>query len=308
MLQQTRASVVIPYFERWMRKYPDVFSLAAANLEEVIKDWEGLGYYSRVRNLYLGAKFIVEKHGGMMPSSKEELAKIKGLGPYTIGAILAFGFQRNEACVDGNVMRVLSRYHGIEEDITKPVVVKKIWKLAEKEVLNSTYHISEALIELGATLCQKKPSCHDCPLKGGCIAHQLGKEEEIPFKGKKKLYTDLIRGVLILECNGEFLVKKGEKGKIMADLYEFPYYEFEQKPNVSQMKKRIEKEFCEGQFIKAYSKKNQFFTRFRLELYPFHFSFPQKKQIPGFEWLTVKELLKKPFSSGHRKICSLFCT
>lgn len=307
MLQQTRASVVIPYFERWMRKYPDVFSLAKASFEEVLKDWEGLGYYSRVRNLYLGAKEIVEKFQGSIPSSKEELLKIKGLGPYTIGAILAFGFQRPEPCVDGNVMRVLSRYFGIEEDITKTTVKKKIWELAARCVKNSSYVLSEALIELGAVLCQKKPSCHLCPIRSTCAAHELGKEEDIPFKGKKMIYTDLIRGVAIVEFDGEFLVKKEEKGKIMADLYEFPYYEFQQKPTVSQMKKILENTFGKVKFLKTYPKTNQSFTRFRLDLYPFHFSLLQKMPNPGWEWLPKQSLVDKPFSSGHRKICSLFC-
>jgi len=138
MLQQTRAEVVVPYFERWMARFPTVEVLAEAPLDEVIKLWEGLGYYSRARNLHQGAQQIVRDYGGKLPNSADKLKKIKGIGPYTVGAILSFAFHQKVPAVDGNVLRVMSRYQRIEEDIAKQKTVKMIGQrvaeiLPEKE-------------------------------------------------------------------------------------------------------------------------------------------------------------------------------
>lgn len=186
MLQQTRASVVVAYYERWIRRFPDVHALAKASRDEVLKAWEGLGYYSRARNLHDGARKIIEEFNGRLPFEKEKLKAIKGLGPYTIGAILAFGFQKNEAAVDGNVMRVLSRYFLIEDDLRSSRTQKMIWNRAERILERGTYKTSEALIELGATVCTaKKPVCVQCPLKRRCLAFAEGKQESLPNKSKK---------------------------------------------------------------------------------------------------------------------------
>ena len=125
MLQQTQAAVVISYFERWMQRFPTIQALADAPLEDVIKEWEGLGYYARARNLHAGARYVVENYEGQLPANAEQLYKIKGLGHYTVGAILSFAFQQRKAAVDGNVLRVLARYYGITDDIGKSATVKK---------------------------------------------------------------------------------------------------------------------------------------------------------------------------------------
>jgi A/G-specific adenine glycosylase len=131
MLQQTQVAVVIPYFQRWMDKFPTICSLAAASIEEVIKEWEGLGYYARARNLHAGAQYVVKNHAGELPETEAELRKIKGLGDYTIGAIRSFAFNHKAATVDGNVLRVLARYYGISDDISKMKSVKKFQGLAQ---------------------------------------------------------------------------------------------------------------------------------------------------------------------------------
>ena len=157
MLQQTQVSVVIPYFDRWMNRFPTLRHLAKATLDEVIKEWEGLGYYSRARNLHEGARYVLEKHEGILPETREELQKIKGLGPYTIGAIRSFAFHHKAAAVDGNVIRVLARYFKIEDDIAKPKTIQMIRDRAEAILPEiEPWIVAEALIELGATLCTKK--------------------------------------------------------------------------------------------------------------------------------------------------------
>ncbi len=224
MLQQTQVSVVKEYYLRWMACFPTIAALAAAPLEEVIKMWEGLGYYSRARNLHEAALFLMNHYGGELPSSRKELAQVKGLGPYTIGAILSFAFRQRAAAVDGNTIRVLSRYYGILDDVQKSRTLKKIWEIAE-EILpeDQPWLIVEGLIELGATICKRDPSCTACPLQEKCVAFNQGLQRLLPKKEKKVEITSLVRQVFILIFEGELLVKKGEEGKLMADLYEFPY-------------------------------------------------------------------------------------
>ena len=226
MLQQTRASVVIPYFLRWMELFPNVKALYIAPIEQVIKTWEGLGYYSRARNLHAAAKQIVEEFGGEIPDTREALMSIRGFGPYTTGALLSFGFKKRSAAVDGNVLRVISRYFLIEENVVRPSVRRAIEEKAESLLdTEIPWVTAEALIELGATICTPKPRCEDCPLKKGCLALQSGKAESLPIKNIEARSTLLHRTVLVIEHEGSVLVKKGETGKVMADLYEFPYFE-----------------------------------------------------------------------------------
>lgn len=301
MLQQTRASVVIPYFEKWMRLFPDVASLAEAPLEKVIKTWEGLGYYSRARNLHQGAKEILERFGGEIPSRKEELETIRGLGPYTVGAILSFGFKKRAAAVDGNVTRVLARFFSIEENVCKQAVKRKIFEGAESVLdQEAPWVTAEALIELGATICTPKPRCEICPLEKRC----LGKEraELLPIKNEEKKTTLLKRIVIWLEAGGKVLVKKGEKGKVMADLYEFPYFEVEE---IWPEKKVREAFGMEVKRIEKLPRVAHTFTRYKAELYPFRLYAEREKKVDGYEWVERERLRELPFSSGHRRILEL---
>ncbi|MBI3508514.1 MAG: A/G-specific adenine glycosylase [Chlamydiia bacterium] len=293
MLQQTRAAVVVPYFERWMTLFPDIFGLAAAPVEAVIKAWEGLGYYSRARNLHIAARQIVERFKGELPAAKEKLEQLKGLGPYTVGAILSFGFHQRAAAVDGNVLRVLSRYFAIEENVSKIAVRKKIEEKAE-ELLDSKepWVTAEAFIELGATVCTMRPRCEDCPLQGECLALQTGKQEYLPIKDSPMAVTHLHRIVLVIVAEEHVLVRKGAVGKVMADLYEFPYYAKGAKV---------------PQLGSPWPKVEHTFTRFKAHLYPYLASMERRWPIPGCEWVRCSELLHLPFSSGHRKIARTVC-
>jgi A/G-specific adenine glycosylase len=307
MLQQTRASVVIPYFQKWMTLFEDVKALAKAEVADVIKAWEGLGYYSRARNLHLGAKQIVNDFGGVFPSREEDLQKIKGLGPYTIGAILSFAFGKKVPCVDGNVTRVLSRYYGVEEDILKSSTQKKIWSFARGIVERSeTGRIAEALIELGALVCQKKAYCEVCPLQGRCLAFKLDRQNELPIKSKKPPCTKLSRIAFLIEHEGKFLVKKAKEGEIMQDLYEFPYREVEGEPSKGEVCSIANELFGEKlELKKSYSAVRHTFTRFRVELHPFHFVAKRALTCKGHEWITFENLGKIAFSSGHRRILNM---
>ncbi len=304
MLQQTRAAVVISYFERWMALFPDVFTLASAPLEKVIKTWEGLGYYSRARNLHKGAQQVVEQFGGQIPSRAEDLATIRGLGPYTIGAILSFGFRQRAAAIDGNVTRVLSRFLLVEENVSKQSVKRLIAERGEA-LLDAVkpWITAEALIELGATVCTPKPRCSACPLQDKCLAHLAGKAEALPVKNREREVIDLWRAVVLIEAEGSVLVKKGEAGKVMADLYEFPYFEMEgsvwsQKRVLQAVEERFGLKAHVGEKLQEVT---HTFTRYKAHLYPIRLK-AAMREIEGYEWVAKGRLFELPFSSGHRRI------
>lgn len=305
MLQQTQAAVVIPYFLHWMKRFPTIRHLAEATLDEVIKAWEGLGYYSRVRYLHEGAKYIVEHFQGQLPNDEEKLKKIKGLGPYTIGAILSFAFHQRKAAVDGNVLRVLTRYFGIEEDIAKIATVKKLTQFLQTLLPEEEpWIINEALIELGATICQRKARCSLCPLQSQCVAFREEKMDCLPVKSKGASTTYLYRAVAVIQTGDLYLVKRGKKGEIMSDLYEFPYFEIAQEGITPQeFQVRWIQHYCFPLMLKqTLSVVNHGFTRYQARLDPVWFTCQTPLEIEEFHWLSVNELKKFAFSSGHRRI------
>lgn len=305
MLQQTRAAVVVSYFQRWMALFPNVEALASAPLEKVIKAWEGLGYYSRARNLHKGARQIVEHFGGEIPSRREDLESIQGLGPYTVGAILSFGFRQRAAAVDGNVARVLARFFLIEENISKEGVKRAIAERAEALLdAKEPWVTAEALIELGALVCAPKPRCADCPLRGRCQAFLHNRAEALPMKGKEREVTELRRVVVLLEVEGKVLVRKGEAGKVMADLYEFPYFEMRgERWGEGKILREVEKWLgFRGEVVERLHQLTHTFTRYRAHLYPVRLKGRSMPEVEGCQWIARESLAELPFSSGHRRI------
>ena len=299
MLQQTQASVVIDYFERWMARFPSIEVLAKAPIEEVVKEWEGLGYYSRARALHEGARMVVQNYGGKFPSSREELAKIKGLGPYSIGALLSFAFHQKAAAVDGNVARVLSRHFLIEEDICKSQVQKRLRTLTE-ELLpeKEPWTIMEALIELGAQVCQKQPKCFFCPLQTSCLGFRTQRAPLLPFKGKKQLITPLSRSVAVIMHEDNVLIRQEKEGRVMGGLYEFPYF-----PKIDSLKKTLHDLFGEElSFEKHFPIVKHSFTRYRAELFPSLWKCARKDFKGDWSFVSLRDAKKLPFSSGHRRI------
>lgn len=288
MLQQTQASVVVPYFQKWMERFPTVEDLANAPLEEVLKLWEGLGYYSRARNLHRGAKEIVKRGG--FPKNP---AEIVGIGAYTAGAILSFAFHEKVAAVDGNVLRLLARVTGEEGEIDRPATKKKL-NIFAQEMLpqEESWVVSEALIELGALICQKKAKCSLCPLKEQCMAYREGLE--LPKRSSRQKTIFLERTVGVVFHDDLVLLKKGEKGKVMQDLYEFPYLEGRKSW------KEFEKLDLKLECVASLPVEKHSFTRFRVTLYPFLLRCLGINN--NLEWKKREDLCKLPFSSGHKRI------
>lgn len=305
MLQQTRASVVIAYFNRWMELFPTIQKLAEASSESVMKAWEGLGYYSRARQLHEGAKDICSRFEGYIPDSRHDLASIRGIGPYTMGAILSFGFSQRAPAVDGNVIRVLTRYFLIEENISRSSVRKLLEQKAEGFLdLKEPWVSAEALIELGATICSKKPYCMACPLQPSCLGFAAKKAEALPIKNSPPETVLLSRMVAVIEHEGSFLVKKGEMGKVMAGLYEFPYFEMGKERWSSADSARAVKKFLGArvEFIRHLGQVQHTFTRYKAELFPAWFKIREKICLEGWEWVSIERFSQIPFSSGHRQI------
>lgn len=228
MLQQTRVEAVKPYFARFMDALPDIESLAMAEEEELLKLWEGLGYYSRVRNLGKAAKIVMEQYHGKMPDEVSELLKLPGIGSYTAGAVASIAYGKAVPAVDGNVLRVMSRVFEDERDVLL-AAVKKDWEnriLAEMSK-DRPGDFNQALMEIGAMVCVPNgaPKCAQCPFQTFCKAYLHGTELAYPYKAPKKARVTEERTVLILrDENKTILVKRPSKG-LLAGMYEFPVME-----------------------------------------------------------------------------------
>ena len=223
MLQQTTVATVQGYFIRWMKKFPDVATLAKADLQEVLLAWQGLGYYTRARKIHECARVLMEKYNGKLPDNREELLRLPGIGPYTASSICCFAFNRPETVVDGNVMRVIARLRGITREITAP----DIYPLAQ--ALTSKTHgadYASAIMDLGATVCTPaNPKCAVCPWTEACIARQKNLQEQIPVIKKLAKKEKFGRLYLIQNAQGEYLIRQRPKQGLLANLWEFPWEE-----------------------------------------------------------------------------------
>ncbi|MGN7478468.1 A/G-specific adenine glycosylase [Solibacillus silvestris] len=224
MLQQTRVDTVIPYYNRFMEKYPTSESLAYAPEEELLKMWEGLGYYSRARNLQAGVKEVVEVYGGKVPDNRIDISKLKGVGPYTAGAILSIAYGKPEHAVDGNVMRVLSRVLNIDADIALPKT-KKIFEDAVTKLIDhqNASAFNQGLMELGALICTPtSPKCLLCPVREYCTAFHEGDPASLPVKSKKIKVKNMEYDVYaVRDQEGRFLMEKRPEEGLLANMWQF---------------------------------------------------------------------------------------
>ncbi|WP_062353200.1 A/G-specific adenine glycosylase [Bacillus kwashiorkori] len=225
MLQQTKVDTVIPYYEKFLIKYPTVESLANADEQELLKVWEGLGYYSRARNLQTAVREVQEKYDGIVPNTYEQFSKLKGVGPYTAGAVLSIAYGIPEPAVDGNVMRVLSRVFLIEDDIAK-TKTRKLFESLTKELISEQdpSSFNQGMMELGAIICTPtKPSCLLCPVRESCQAYKTGNERNLPNKTKpKKIKTVQLIAAILLDEKNRALIRKRPSDGLLANLWEFP--------------------------------------------------------------------------------------
>jgi A/G-specific adenine glycosylase len=228
MLQQTRVETVVPYYERFLRRFPDVATLAEAPLEQVLTEWSGLGYYRRARMLHAAAKVVAEDHASTFPRSAARLRALPGVGRYTAGAIASIAWGERAPLVDGNVARVLARIYGIEEDPTRGSGNARVWALAEGLVPEQDPgDFNQALMELGATLCiPRAPRCDACPLAAGvCVARARGVEEELPRIAAKATPEAVKLTALVARIGGGVLFARRHARGLFAGLWEPPSVE-----------------------------------------------------------------------------------
>ena len=228
MLQQTRVEAVRPYYERFLAALPDLHALAACPADQLLKLWEGLGYYNRVRNMQAAARQIEADYGGEMPSDYDSLRSLKGIGAYTAGAIASIAFGRREAAVDGNVLRVLTRLTADPSDTgSERFRAEAAARLREIMPTDRCSDFNQALMELGATVClpNGEPRCASCPWETLCLAHKEGRETEYPVKARQKPRRIEQKTVLVLCLGDRVLLRKRPEQGLLAGLYEFPWAE-----------------------------------------------------------------------------------
>lgn len=234
MLQQTQVKTVIPYWERWMARFPTIQALRDAAEGDILKAWEGLGYYSRVRNMHRAAREICERHGGKFPDDYDAILALSGIGRYTAGAIASMAFGQPQPILDGNVERVLSRVFAVRGQVKSSTVSKRLWRLsaslvravAQSNGRLSISSLNQGLMELGALVClPRTPRCDVCPLRGDCLAAKRGQVSKFPSPPPKKEVRRRHAFSYVLRCGDQVLVRQRPIGQVNAGLWEFPTFE-----------------------------------------------------------------------------------
>jgi A/G-specific adenine glycosylase len=316
MLQQTQITTVIPYYERWMARFPSFEVLAGAPLDDVLKVWEGLGYYSRARHLHAAARQIVGVYGGRLPDSVGELMKLPGIGRYTAGAIASIAFDASAPVLDGNVIRVLSRVFDIEEMVTLTPTRQRLWQLAEAVLpAGRPGDFNQALMELGQLIClPRAPRCLTCPLHVLCLARRRGTQLERPVRPPRKRtpHYDVVAAAIWLDGRpapgGRFLIAQRPLTGLLGGLWEFPGGKVEPGESLADaMRREIGEELAlqvePGAF---FAEIPHAFTHFRITVHAGHAAYrggePQRLGVADFAWVTVDDLDRYAFAATDRQI------
>ena len=242
IFQQTRIDQGLNYYVRLIDKFPTVYDLANAEEREVLKAWEGLGYYSRACNLHHAAKTIVNDFDGKFPEDYDDILSLKGVGPYTAAAISSIAFANVKPAIDGNVLRVCSRLFLIEDPVdkasTKAIIEKELYKIIDREKPGD---FNQAMMELGALLCKpQNPLCELCPISEHCIAYHSGMQDQLPKKSKKVVVKDVFYNFLVIDHQNKLMITKRNSG-IWKEMYQFPLYESDKHIDIDEMKIYLDK-------------------------------------------------------------------
>jgi A/G-specific adenine glycosylase len=307
MLQQTQVSTVIPYYLRFIRSFPTVSSLARSPLQNVLKLWEGLGYYSRARNLQRAAQAIHEQWNDQVPSTVEGLSSLPGIGRYTAGAVASIAFDVAAPVLDGNVRRVLCRIFAIRKDSRDAVVQDRLWKVAE-ELLpeRNVGDFNQALMELGATVClPRTPSCPLCPVRESCRAHRLGIQSRIPVRMEGRAVPHNKIAVAIIQ-NGQGLLigPRPEKG-LLAGLWSFPEMDGPNATTARGIEREVEKRFgLTSKLLRPLEPVTHTFSHKRITYFPFLFNWdsPPKHLPEPWQWIPATKIADYPLPNAARKV------
>jgi A/G-specific adenine glycosylase len=311
MLQQTRVDTVIPYYHRFLEAFPTVYDLAKAEQRQVLKLWEGLGYYSRGRNLHQAAKTVVSEFNGKVPATHEKISTLKGIGPYTAAAILSIAHQKPYAVVDGNVIRVLTRYYGIKDDIRSAAVKNRVQELADTLIPeNNPGDFNQSVMELGATVCKpQNPECEKCPVSSSCVAYNSAQTDVIPYKSPAKKVPHHQIGVgLIVNDNGELLIALRPNDAMLGGLWEFPGGKKEKSESI---KKTVARELREElgvdvEVLKKYRDLKHAYSHFKITLHAYWCKIIDGEPTPNssieLKWVSLDEINEYPFPKANKTL------
>jgi len=317
MLQQTQVKSVIPYWQRWIRQLPDVRALARARSDAVLKLWEGLGYYSRARNLHKAARKIVDQDGGRFPEKFDEVIALPGVGRYTAGAICSIAFNQPTPALDGNVIRVLTRLFGIGENPRQSETNALLWRLAQDLVWTANRRqrprerncseFNQSLMELGALVCSpRRPKCPLCPVREHCVAWRENRTNEIPMLGRKTTPTSRRFAAFVVENNGCFLVRRRPANVVNGRLWEFPNVEMDgHRSDGRQLAENLFR--ARPTAINSLHQVRHTITRYRITMDVFRVEFGGRtpRTIAHGRWCSLPELRRLAYPSAHRKILQM---
>ena len=299
MLQQTQVASVILYYQRFLARFPDIASLAAASQDEVLSHWSGLGYYARGRNLHRAAQRIVAEHEGVFPSDVEAVMALPGIGRSTAAAILAFSFGQRRAILDGNVKRVLARCFGIAGYPGAKVVENALWQKAEQllpEAGIETY--TQSLMDMGATLCTRKPDCPACPLNSACVAYNENRVAELPEPKPRKPLPQKETAMLVLLHQGEVYLEKRPPTGIWGGMWSLPEAPVMETGSLNRLG-------MTGAEVSPLPERQHVFTHFRLRIVPRIFevvTLQPGAREPGGLWLTLADAMGSALPKPVREI------
>lgn len=305
MLQQTQVATVIDYFQRFIKRFPNLKSLAAANIDDVLALWTGLGYYARARNLHRTAQIIQQNYSGKFPRDLEKLQALPGIGRSTAGAIIALSMNKRATILDGNVKRVLCRFHAIDDPIDNPNTIKKLWDITEQYTpSNNIPEYTQAMMDLGATLCTRsKPKCNMCPLQKNCLAYKNNNPEKYPAKKIRKTLPIRAINLLLLRNNkGEILLEKRPPVGIWGGLWSFP--ECLSDKNIEQ---HCAKNFyCKINKQKTLPSFRHTFSHFHLDITPVILQInnwqPPAMNTQNIIWCDISKAIKKGLAAPVKKL------
>lgn len=311
MLQQTRVDQATPYFHRFMKRFPSMKSLASASQEDVLKMWEGLGYYSRARNLHKASQIIVDEYHGRFPSTAEEIIKLPGVGSYTAAAIGSLAFNLDLAVLDGNVIRVLSRLFAYKKDARTTTAKKELQQMTDDLLIKGRAgDFNEAMMELGATVClPKNPDCPVCPLSRCCLANKAGTPTDFPIKAPKKKIPHIVVGAaVVMNGKGQVLIAQRRAEDMLGGLWEFPGGKQEAGETIQEcvareLNEELGIQIEVGDFLVTVK---HAYSHFTMELHTYFATVksgkPKPLQCQNFQWLKISDLRNVPYSKADLRI------
>lgn len=304
MLQQTRVETVIPYFEKWMARFPTVTALAEASEQEVLNQWEGLGYYSRARNLHKAAKIVAEKYNGELPRDLDALRGLPGIGRYTVGAIASIAFGMDEPTLDGNLRRVFARLFDVIEPADSPAGEKILWGLAAEYLpKGQAGDYNQALMDLGATIClPKNPRCLLCPLTELCAAREAGTQELRPVLKPKKETPHVVHAAAVIVREGRVLLAQRPSEGLLGGMWEFPNGPVAGDP-AEGLAQAVETGYgFQVQAGEAVGTVQHAYTHFKITVHAFCAEAAHVPRCPNLQWVPIAELENYPMGKVDRQI------